>query len=334
MEGRRLNRMSVGIPDAVRKLFLRDGHRLLGLRASTVGAVTLGITLLGWYATTPAQGLKEFAAANAVYLTGEYQAAIPMYEAAIRKNPQLGEAYFYLGNCYDNLYRPARRGDPDNDALLLKAVENYRIGADRSSRPEFKQYSLEYLIAAYGADKLNDFATAEPLIRQLIATNPDELSGYLALTGLYEDAGRYADAEAAFMKVRDRLPPSPDIERAIAVFYHRQGHFDKAMAALRKAADLDPKNPEGYSIVGTYYQEKVTLDQSLSTSAKRQYALDGIEALDRALALRADYYEAIVFKSVLLRALAQVETNRPRRADYLTQADQLLKRASQLRTVK
>ena len=32
-------------------------------------------------------------------------------------DPDLNQAYFYLGNWYDNLFKPSRRGEPENDAL-------------------------------------------------------------------------------------------------------------------------------------------------------------------------------------------------------------------------
>ena len=39
--------------------------------------------------------------------------------------------YFYLGNSYDNMYRPARKGEPANDALMQKAVDNYKLASEK-----------------------------------------------------------------------------------------------------------------------------------------------------------------------------------------------------------
>ena len=44
---------------------------------------------------------------------------------------QPGSAYFFLGNSYDNLYKPSKKGDAENDALLTKAVNNYQRGAEK-----------------------------------------------------------------------------------------------------------------------------------------------------------------------------------------------------------
>ena len=66
------------------------------------------------------------------------------------------QAYFYLGNSYDNMYKPARKGEAENDGLLPKAVKNYEIAVQRETDPSRKKLALQYLAASYGTDKLND----------------------------------------------------------------------------------------------------------------------------------------------------------------------------------
>ena len=84
-------------------------------------------------------------------------------------DPDVVSAYFFLGNSYDNLWKPSKKGEAANDALLTKAVENYEVAAQKlsgSERPDYKKLgilSLQYLVAAYGADKLNDPGKAEPV---------------------------------------------------------------------------------------------------------------------------------------------------------------------------
>ena len=69
------------------------------------------------------RSLKAFQDANNLYKKAEYKGAIERYEASVQFNPELGFAYFFLGNSYDNLYKPAKKGEPENDANLTKAVE-------------------------------------------------------------------------------------------------------------------------------------------------------------------------------------------------------------------
>jgi len=49
----------------------------------------------------------------------------------LKADPNLTAAYFYLANSYDQLYKPARAGEAENDALLQKAVQNYQLAAER-----------------------------------------------------------------------------------------------------------------------------------------------------------------------------------------------------------
>ena len=72
---------------------------------------------------------------------------------------------------------------------------------------------------------------------------------------------------------------------------------------VERAADLDPTNPEGHHVVGTYYFEK-TRDQALTPPAKLAYIERGIAAEDRALAIKPDYVDALVYKNLLLRVQA------------------------------
>jgi hypothetical protein len=64
--------------------------------------------------------------AHTAYQQQDYRGAITKYEEAIAADATQTEAYFYLGNAYDNLYRPTRRGEATNDALLDNAVSNYK----------------------------------------------------------------------------------------------------------------------------------------------------------------------------------------------------------------
>ena len=140
--------------------------------------------------------------------------------------PDLGFAYFFLGNSYDNLYKPAKKGDAENDGYLTKAAGHYRTAIDKlatSTDPKEKQirrYSFEYLIALYGSDKLNDFAKAEPIAKELIAVDPTEPATYQMLAKLYEDQGRFDEAEAQFLKAIDVNPKEPTGYQILAGFYN------------------------------------------------------------------------------------------------------------------
>jgi tetratricopeptide (TPR) repeat protein len=277
------------------------------------------------------QAKLAFKDANTLYSGQDYRAAAAKYEEAIAADPNLTAAYFFLGNSYDNLYRPARRGEAANDELLTKAVENYKKAASLEQDPKIRQLALEYLVAAYGPDKLNDPAQQEPLVQEMIKLNPSEPTNYFALAKIYEDNGDYEAAEATFLKAKEVRPQEPTVYTQLAGFYNRQGDFDKTIAALQERAQREPNNPEAHHLIATYYWDKVYRDFRRADAEKRKYIEAGIQSEDRAIELKNDYFEAITYKNLLLRLQANVEKDPARQQALLREADRLRDQAQELR---
>jgi tetratricopeptide (TPR) repeat protein len=298
-----------------------------------LAAVAIATGACGKYSISSIRSLKAFKDGAALYQKGNYKDAAPLFENAIALNPDFGFSYFFLGNSYDSQYRVARKGEPENDALLPKAVENYRKAIEKlkdSNEPQaaqFKKLSYEYLIAAYGSDKLNDFAQAEPVAKELIAMEPNEPGNYQALAKLYEDQGQYDEAEAMFRKSVDVKPNDPLGYQLLAGYYNRQGQFDKTMEAFQQRANMEPNNPEAWHTMGTYYFDKVQRDKSLSKDTAMKYVLAGIEDEDKAIGLNSGYFEAVTYKNLLIRLQANLEKDPAKQKKLLQDADQLREKA-------
>ena len=105
-------------------------------RLAIVAGLGMSLAGCGQYAMLKAR--KSFKEANGWYQAQEYVRAVEAYEetlsdaVALEVAAELTVAYFYLGNSYDNLYRSNRRGEPENDAFLDKAIENYELAAERN----------------------------------------------------------------------------------------------------------------------------------------------------------------------------------------------------------
>jgi tetratricopeptide (TPR) repeat protein len=297
-------------------------------------AVVLGISLAaggcGRYSLNALKAQKAWKDGNAAYTAQDYAKASEKYEYVLQMDPSRTEAHFYLANSYDNRFRPTRLGEPDNDALMQKAVEQYRLAAERAPDPQIKKLALQYLVAAYGAEKLNDPSQAEPIVQQMIQLEPNEPSNYFALANIYEEAGRYEDAEEAYLRARELRPEDPVVHSTLAGFYNRQGDHPKMLGALTEAANVQPDNPEGYYRLSVYYEEIVRKDHRLPRATKLDYSLKGIEAADKALAINPMYSEAMVYKNILMRHQATVETDRTKQQQLIKEADVLLERATEI----
>ena len=299
-------------------------------------ALVLGLSMAaagcGKYSWGTLSAIKSFKDGNLLYAQKDWKRAAEKYENvvthedALVKLPQLATAYFFLGNSYDQLYKAAKQGDPTNDAYMQKAIANYRKAADKNTDTQWRKSALEYLAAAYGSDKLNDPAKAEPVYQEIIALEPKEPANYMALAKLYEDAGRYDDAEAQYTKASEAKPNDPTVLQGKAAYYNRQGDFPKTIDALERAAALEPNNPEGYHRVAVFYWDKSRGDFRLSPAEKKDYILKGLAMEDKALRLNPDYLEAMTYKNILLRLEALVEKDPAVQKRLIDEADKLRSR--------
>ena len=312
-----------------------------GASLALTAMLTLGaIVSTGCAQVGAVQARRSFKAANAEYQAQNYAKAAELYEDAIKNDPNLYEAFFYLGNSYDQQWKPSRKGEPANDALMDKAVQNYQMAADKlaggvtEQQKTLSKRSLEYLQAAYGADKLNDPAKAEPIVQKMIQVEPTESSNYFVLAKIYEDAGAYPESEQTLLKAREMKPNDPAVYMTLAGFYNRQGEFDKTIDALEQRAKVEPNNPEAFQTIAAYYWDETRGDASLTEPQKKDFVGKGLEAVDRALQIKPDYVEAITFKGLLLRLQANFEKDVAKQQALLKEAVALSDKANDLRKAK
>jgi tetratricopeptide (TPR) repeat protein len=310
-------------------------HSGFSRTAVIVVGLAVSMSACGKYSISNIRSLKAFKEGIVLYGKGDYKGAVPLFQDAVTRNPEFGLPYFYLGNSYDLQFKPNRKGEPDNDAFLDKAVDSYRKAIEKlkdSTEPraaEFRKLSYEYLIAAYGSDKIDDFSKAEPVARELIAIEPNEPSNYQALGKLFEDQGQYEEAEAMFKKAIEVKPNDPSSYQLMAGFYNRQGKFEETMNAFQQRASMEPNNPEAWHAMGGYVFDKLGMqkDKSVKTEDAVKYIAMAIESEDKAIALNANYVEALAFKNLLLRLKANYEKNPAIQKQLLAEADQFKARA-------
>ncbi|HIA49540.1 MAG TPA: tetratricopeptide repeat protein, partial [Acidobacteria bacterium] len=216
--------------------------------------------------------------------------------------------------------------------LFAGAVENYRLASERIvDNPDMQRLSMEYMVAMYGPDKLNNPGAAEPIIRRMIELTPDEVANHFALARLYEDAGQAEEAESILRRVVDLQPGDPSVYLQLAAFFNRQEMFEETIIALRDRARIEPDNPEAYYTLATYFWEKAFRDFRLNEEEQAGYVAEGIVAVDQALELKDDYHEAMTYKNILLRMQANATTNKAAQDALIAEADDLRTRAGELR---
>jgi tetratricopeptide (TPR) repeat protein len=307
----------------------------------TLGAFAL-VSTTGCAKLSEVKAMRAYKEANKTYQAQDYKKASQGYADTVAAAPdddRVTPAYFFLANSLDNLWKPSKKGDPDNDKLLETAVQNYQKAADKllkSDNADYKKLgklSLQYLVAAYGSDKLNDPAKAEPVLIDMINQDPTDTTLYTQLAKLYEDAGAYDDAERILLRAKN-LHPDSGVYMQLAAFYNRQGQFDKTMEALNDRAAKEPNNPDAFYTIATYYWDEAYRDFKLKDAQKREFVQKGLEAVNRALQIKPDYIDALVYKGLLLRSQALLESNHDDAMKLIKEAEGLSERANQLRKQK
>jgi tetratricopeptide (TPR) repeat protein len=265
-----------------------------------------------------------------LYAQQEYKKAAALYEEAIKNDPDLSVGYFYLANSYDNLFKPSRKGEPENDAYLTKAIEYYKLASEKEQDPTLRKRSFEFIVAAYGPDKMNDPSQQEPIVNRMIELDPQDATNYFALAKIREDAGDYAAAEEVLLRAKTARPNDPQVYLQLAGFYNRQEEFDKTIEALNQRAQIEPNNPEAFYTISTYYWDKAYRDFRLKEPEKKAFVMKGLEEVDKALQLKPDYMEALTYKNLLLRLQANLEKDQAKQSALLKEADKLRDQAMAL----
>ena len=316
------------------RLHLKD---LIVASLTIVGMLGLSSTV----ACSKAAGVKammSFKQANQAYQHQDWRKAASLYEDTVQADPSLATVYFFLGNSYDNLHKPGLKSAA-NDAFLNKAVVNYQLAAEKLSadKPDdakLKGLALQYLVAAYGPDKLDDPVKAEPVVQRLIQLDPSEPANYFALAKIYEDAGAYTEAEDVLVRAKQAKPNEPTVYMQLAGYYNRQGQFAKTIESLEQRAEKEPRNPEAFYTIATYYWDEAYRDTRVKENDKKAYVQKGIEAVDHSLQIKPDYLEALVYKNLLLRLQANLEKDSAKQQALIKQADVLRDKANELRKLK
>jgi TonB family protein len=175
-----------------------------------------------------------------------------------------------------------------------------------------------------------DESTREAELVKRLAASPADITAYQQLAKLQENRGATAEAEATLLKARTMAPKQKPLLIALAGFYFRHGNFDKTVEALETAERLEPNDPESAQLVATYYWEKVFKDRQLLPADTHRYITSGIAATDRALAVNPDYTDALLYKNLLLRMKANLESDPFLKQQLNSEAEGLRNRALEL----
>lgn len=301
-------------------------------------AIAALVPVLGGCAKVQAKA--AFKDGNKDYKEENYKKAIVDYGRAVELDPTMAEAWFYLGSSHQALYRPGKEGE-ENKAHLDKAIEHYKksLETNRATSEglrKVKTNTLAALTSIYSDDPYRSFEDANRYAEQLVQENPNDPKNLYAKANLYEKFNKVDEAERTYKQVSDMNPNDPKACGALAAFYNKplwegRSKFDQAIEVLQRCAALTPDDAGGYQKLATFFWDKAYRDPMLTDEQKEQYADKGLEMVDKALALKPDYFEAVIFKGLLYRVKATAAKNPQLKQQYLDQALALQKQGLEMK---
>jgi tetratricopeptide (TPR) repeat protein len=277
---------------------------------------------------------------NKFYKEENYKRAIERYARAIELDPSMAEAYFYLASSHQQLFRPGKES-PENTTHIQAAIENFKksLELNNGSTPNLKAVranALGALTAIYAEEPNKDFDSALKYAQDLVKDAPDEAKNLYAMANLYEKFGHVPEAEETYLKVTQLYPKDVKACSAMAGFYNKplwdgKSRFGDAISTLERCAALDPNDASGFQKVASFYWDKAYRDPLLDDKSKNAYADKGLENVDKALSIKPEYFEAVIYKGLLFRVKAAVATNNTLRMQYMDEAQALQKQGLELK---
>jgi tetratricopeptide (TPR) repeat protein len=224
---------------------------------------------------------------NSYYRAQEFLKAVEWYRYATYLNPDLDLAYYNAGLAYMALYTPGSKHPKDvrfSDAAITNLKRYIAVHPDNDD-------AKNYLLTVYlGAER-------------------------------YDEAGQFFQEE---LKARGSDPAlASKLMQVIGMIYAKKGDFDMSLEWYKKRADIEKDNPEVLYTIGQLCWDKVYHAGLQIDLDRRKQLIDmGLDYLNRAMALRENYFEAVSYVNLMYREKAKVAQQVGNNEDFVKYNDE------------
>jgi len=236
---------------------------------------------------------------NQFYKAQDFLKAVEWYRYATYLNPDLDLAYYHSALAYMALYRPGSK-HPKDLRFSQAAITN---------------------------------------LKRYLSIHPDNDDAKNYLLTVYLGAERYDEAAGFFedeLKARGGDPAEASkLMQVIGMIYAKKGDFDTSLEWYKKRADLEKDNAEVLYTIGVLCWDKVYKGGlQLDLDRRTQLTDMGLDYLNRAAALKENYFEAVSYINLMYREkakLAQLVGNNDDFVKYNQEADKYMHQALEMR---
>ena len=234
---------------------------------------------------------QEIKKGNEYFKATQYQAALASYQEAQRLDPGEKKLDKFIGEAYIALYQPGSKHQKDI---------------------EFANNAIKHL-------------------QTYLQTYPNDRKVREYLVSMYLSQDRYDDAIGFYQDLLKTDPKDSKAMSSLAAMYFKKGDFQNGLEWEKKRAALDPRNPEPYVMIGVQAWDRSYHYPDVPPEIRGKIIADGMEALQTALKLKPDNFDALTYMNLLYREKAKIETDEAKKLEYVAEADKYREQALELR---
>ncbi|MBN1938349.1 MAG: tetratricopeptide repeat protein [Candidatus Aminicenantes bacterium] len=302
---------------------IRASRLFIGLFAAAIVVASVACDKLN---VKYLSGNHHFNRGNTLFNEKKYTKAIEEYELAVQNNPDLKEAYRYIGESYKAIFQPGKESE-ENKVRGDKALEALRKAYEIDPDNKDIIYSLADMY-----DKLRDIENAEQLFLRIIELEPGNMNNYYIAAEFYKRyAGENEDlkrkAEQMYLR---RIETDPDAVQGYAYmanYYDNlpvgdfKDKFDRALEYHIKRQKIEPENAELYYTIGVNrFNKAYQLQNFLSESQREAAGSEAEQALLKAIEIDPNFANSFAYMKMLyINVHSKLYPERESR--YLAEAD-------------
>jgi tetratricopeptide (TPR) repeat protein len=275
----------------------------------------------------------HFSKANQLFTDGKYRRAMTEYENTLKYNPEMIQAYRFLGESYKSVYKIGV-DTPENLEIADKALDAFKKAYE--AEPDNREiiYSLGDMY-----DRLKNFEEAEKLYLRILELEPGNMGNYYVVAEFYkkyavENEELRSMAESMYMRRVELDPENPQGYAYLANYFENLAPspeaYDHAAEYWDRRIALDPENPEAWLAKGVNRWSRSYRFQNLPVAVRMRTAQEALQALEKANELDPNYPEPYSWLSVLYQSvLIKLEPDKESR--YKAEADRAMERWNEMR---
>ena len=248
------------------------------------------------------RGRRKVQEGNRLYRDGQYKDAVSVYREAEAYVPALPQLWLNEGYTCRQLIVPGEQKDDSPSKgyseCALKAFLKYQELAPQDTRGE-----VLYLQTLFDSDKFDDLIK---IYTARFNKNPKEIENVNGLIQVYSKWNKLDESLEWYNRKAEILTNDPEAQYGVGVFLWQQlmqhgGGADKQTFDPRP----DPNHPKAVKLIPGDLHGDITSQQRVDL------ADSGIKFLEKAVALRPKYHEAMVYINLLYRQKSFAYFNDP-----------------------